>query len=157
MGRPPDPEPPAPCSGIVTGIYTTSTPEACQYIAHDCRANVVVVDTQKQLEKILKVGGKGPWAWGVRLGVLGDLWLAKESPRPHQQPQKVHGTWVTGPLLCAWGPLPREGSCAQGPGGVAQRPDTSHPRGQGPGRVDPGRVSRRLLSQRGLFQRVGAS
>lgn len=41
--------------GIVTGIYTTSSHEACQYIAHDCRANVIVVDTQKQLEKILKV------------------------------------------------------------------------------------------------------
>lgn len=41
--------------GIVTGIYTTSTPEACQYIAYDCRANVIVVDTQKQLEKILKI------------------------------------------------------------------------------------------------------
>ncbi|XP_010329124.1 long-chain-fatty-acid--CoA ligase ACSBG1 isoform X1 [Saimiri boliviensis] len=41
--------------GIVTGIYTTSSPEACQYIAHDCRANVIVVDTQKQLEKILKI------------------------------------------------------------------------------------------------------
>nr|XP_035115273.2 long-chain-fatty-acid--CoA ligase ACSBG1 isoform X3 [Callithrix jacchus] len=41
--------------GIITGIYTTSSPEACQYIAHDCRANVIVVDTQKQLEKILKI------------------------------------------------------------------------------------------------------
>lgn len=41
--------------GIVTGIYTTSSPEACQYIAHDCRANIVIVDTQKQLEKILKI------------------------------------------------------------------------------------------------------
>ncbi|XP_077796182.1 long-chain-fatty-acid--CoA ligase ACSBG1 isoform X2 [Macaca mulatta] len=41
--------------GIVTGIYTTSSPEACQYIAYDCCANVIMVDTQKQLEKILKV------------------------------------------------------------------------------------------------------
>ncbi|XP_045052380.1 long-chain-fatty-acid--CoA ligase ACSBG1 isoform X2 [Desmodus rotundus] len=41
--------------GIVTGIYTTSSPEACQYIALDCRASVIVVDTQKQLEKILKI------------------------------------------------------------------------------------------------------
>ncbi|XP_048649451.1 long-chain-fatty-acid--CoA ligase ACSBG1 isoform X1 [Marmota marmota marmota] len=41
--------------GIVTGIYTTSSPEACQYIARDCRANIIVVDTQKQLEKILKI------------------------------------------------------------------------------------------------------
>lgn len=46
-------------SGILTGIYTTSSPEACQYIAYDCRANIIVVDTQKQLEKILKVWGKG--------------------------------------------------------------------------------------------------
>ena len=44
-----------PCRGIVTGIYTTSSPEACQYSALDCRASVIVVDTQKQLEKILKV------------------------------------------------------------------------------------------------------
>ncbi|XP_042553679.1 long-chain-fatty-acid--CoA ligase ACSBG1 [Dipodomys spectabilis] len=41
--------------GIVTGIYTTSSPEACRYIAHDCRANIIVVDTQRQLEKILKI------------------------------------------------------------------------------------------------------
>ncbi|KAM9183430.1 long-chain-fatty-acid--CoA ligase ACSBG1 isoform 2-T2 [Dugong dugon] len=41
--------------GIVTGIYTTISPEACRFIAHDCRANVIVVDTQKQLEKILKI------------------------------------------------------------------------------------------------------
>ncbi|OWK09087.1 ACSBG1, partial [Cervus elaphus hippelaphus] len=40
--------------GIITGIYTTSSPEACQYIAYDCRANIIMVDTQKQLEKILK-------------------------------------------------------------------------------------------------------
>lgn len=50
--------------GIVTGIYTTSSPEACQYIAHDCRANVIVVDTQKQLEKILKVWREGKWVCG---------------------------------------------------------------------------------------------
>nr|XP_031547602.1 long-chain-fatty-acid--CoA ligase ACSBG1 isoform X1 [Vicugna pacos] len=41
--------------GIVTGIYTTSSPKACQYIAYDSRANIIVVDTQKQLEKILKI------------------------------------------------------------------------------------------------------
>ncbi|KAK1327763.1 hypothetical protein QTO34_012671 [Cnephaeus nilssonii] len=40
--------------GIVTGIYTTSSPQACRYIARDSRANIIVVDAQKQLEKILK-------------------------------------------------------------------------------------------------------
>lgn len=44
-----------PYRGIVTGIYTTSSPEACRYITRDCRANIIVVDAQKQLEKILKV------------------------------------------------------------------------------------------------------
>lgn len=42
-------------SGIVTGIYTTNSPEACHYIAHDCRANIVVVENQKQLDKIIQV------------------------------------------------------------------------------------------------------
>ncbi|XP_012590335.1 PREDICTED: long-chain-fatty-acid--CoA ligase ACSBG1, partial [Condylura cristata] len=46
--------------GIVTGIYTTSSPEACRHIAHDCRANILVVDSQRQLEKILKVGAPRP-------------------------------------------------------------------------------------------------
>lgn len=62
-----------PCRGIVTGIYTTSSPEACQYISHDCRANIIVVDAQKQLEKILKVWGRNGESWGLRLGVLGDV------------------------------------------------------------------------------------
>ncbi|XP_004872165.1 long-chain-fatty-acid--CoA ligase ACSBG1 isoform X3 [Heterocephalus glaber] len=51
--------------GIVTGIYTTSSPEACQYIAHDCRANIIVVDTQKQLEKILKIWKNLPYLKAV--------------------------------------------------------------------------------------------
>ncbi|KAH0619837.1 hypothetical protein JD844_014168 [Phrynosoma platyrhinos] len=41
--------------GIVTGIYTTSSPEACHYIAHDCRANIIVVENQKQLDKIIQM------------------------------------------------------------------------------------------------------
>ncbi|KAF6076450.1 acyl-CoA synthetase bubblegum family member 1 [Phyllostomus discolor] len=69
--------------GIVTGIYTTSSPEACQYIALDCRANVIVVDTQKQLEKILKVWGG---LRGLRLDVPGDFQLAKDSSTCGQSP-----------------------------------------------------------------------
>lgn len=72
------------CSGIVTGIYTTSSPEACQYIAHDCRANIIVVDTQKQLEKILKVWEKGQWSRGSE--------LTKDSPTlPAGVPVILHG------------------------------------------------------------------
>ncbi|XP_044516222.1 long-chain-fatty-acid--CoA ligase ACSBG1 [Gracilinanus agilis] len=51
--------------GILTGIYTTSSPEACQYIAHDCKANIILVDTQKQLEKILKIWKNLPYLKAV--------------------------------------------------------------------------------------------
>uniref|UniRef100_A0A8D0H6A6 Long-chain-fatty-acid--CoA ligase ACSBG1 n=1 Tax=Sphenodon punctatus TaxID=8508 RepID=A0A8D0H6A6_SPHPU len=41
--------------GIVTGIYTTNSPEACHYTVHDCRANIIVVENQKQLDKIMQI------------------------------------------------------------------------------------------------------
>uniref|UniRef100_A0A3B4YUJ5 Long-chain-fatty-acid--CoA ligase ACSBG1 n=1 Tax=Seriola lalandi dorsalis TaxID=1841481 RepID=A0A3B4YUJ5_SERLL len=39
--------------GIMTGIYATNSPEACQYVASDSKANIIVVENQKQLDKIL--------------------------------------------------------------------------------------------------------
>ncbi|XP_039199755.1 long-chain-fatty-acid--CoA ligase ACSBG1 [Crotalus tigris] len=51
--------------GIVTGIYTTSSPEACHYIAHDCRANIVVVENQKQLDKIIQIWDRLPYLKAV--------------------------------------------------------------------------------------------
>ena len=44
------------CSGLPAGIYATNNPEACQFVAHDCKANILVVENQKQLDKILQVG-----------------------------------------------------------------------------------------------------
>uniref|UniRef100_A0A6I8RHL1 Long-chain-fatty-acid--CoA ligase ACSBG1 n=1 Tax=Xenopus tropicalis TaxID=8364 RepID=A0A6I8RHL1_XENTR len=41
--------------GIITGIYTTNSPEACHYVASDCKMNIIVVENQKQLEKILQI------------------------------------------------------------------------------------------------------
>lgn len=41
--------------GLGTGIYTTNSPEACQYVAASCEANILVVENHKQLEKILQV------------------------------------------------------------------------------------------------------
>lgn len=41
--------------GLSAGIYTTSGPEACAYVASDCKANIIVVENQKQLDKILQV------------------------------------------------------------------------------------------------------
>jgi len=37
------------------GIYTTNSPEACQYVAENCQANILVVENHKQLQKILQV------------------------------------------------------------------------------------------------------
>ncbi|XP_070619673.1 long-chain-fatty-acid--CoA ligase ACSBG1 [Erythrolamprus reginae] len=51
--------------GILSGIYTTSSPEACHYIAHDCRANVVVVENQKQLDKIMQIWDRLPYLKAV--------------------------------------------------------------------------------------------
>ncbi|XP_060742771.1 long-chain-fatty-acid--CoA ligase ACSBG1 isoform X1 [Tachysurus vachellii] len=46
--------------GIMTGIYATNSPEACHYVAHDSRANIIVVENKKQLDKILQVKDKLP-------------------------------------------------------------------------------------------------
>ncbi|MCI4381813.1 hypothetical protein PGIGA_G00256240 [Pangasianodon gigas] len=46
--------------GIMTGIYATNSPEACHYVASDSRANIIVVENQKQLDKILQVKDKLP-------------------------------------------------------------------------------------------------
>uniref|UniRef100_A0A4W3IGX2 long-chain-fatty-acid--CoA ligase n=2 Tax=Callorhinchus milii TaxID=7868 RepID=A0A4W3IGX2_CALMI len=46
--------------GVSVGIYTTNSPEACQYVAFDCKANILVVENHKQLEKILKIQNKLP-------------------------------------------------------------------------------------------------
>lgn len=42
-------------SGHCCGIYTTSNADTCQYIANDCKANVVMVEDDTQLQKFLKV------------------------------------------------------------------------------------------------------
>lgn len=42
-------------SGFAVGIYTTNSPEACQYVAENCKANIIVVENHKQLQKILQV------------------------------------------------------------------------------------------------------
>lgn len=39
----------------MTGIYATNSPEGCHYVASDSKANIIVVENQKQLEKILQV------------------------------------------------------------------------------------------------------
>lgn len=46
--------------GFAVGIYTTNSPEACQYVADNCKANIIVVENQKQLQKILQIEDKLP-------------------------------------------------------------------------------------------------
>ncbi|KAL4238196.1 hypothetical protein ACF0H5_002908 [Mactra antiquata] len=41
--------------GKSTGIYTTNSPAACEYVLSDCQANIVVVENHAQLQKILEV------------------------------------------------------------------------------------------------------
>uniref|UniRef100_A0A8C1IQ10 Long-chain-fatty-acid--CoA ligase ACSBG2 n=1 Tax=Cyprinus carpio TaxID=7962 RepID=A0A8C1IQ10_CYPCA len=46
--------------GFAVGIYTTNSPEACQYVAENCQANILVVENHKQLQKILQVQDRLP-------------------------------------------------------------------------------------------------
>ncbi|XP_047448977.1 long-chain-fatty-acid--CoA ligase ACSBG2-like [Mugil cephalus] len=46
--------------GLAAGIYTTNSAEACQYVAANCEANILVVENQKQLDKILQVKDQLP-------------------------------------------------------------------------------------------------
>ncbi len=41
--------------GFSSGIYTTNSPEACKYIMENCRAQIIVVEDEKQLDKILQI------------------------------------------------------------------------------------------------------
>ncbi|XP_030583871.1 long-chain-fatty-acid--CoA ligase ACSBG2 [Archocentrus centrarchus] len=46
--------------GFAVGIYTTNSPEACQYVAENSKANIIVVENHKQLQKILQIEGNLP-------------------------------------------------------------------------------------------------
>ncbi|XP_035699558.1 long-chain-fatty-acid--CoA ligase ACSBG2-like isoform X1 [Branchiostoma floridae] len=46
--------------GFGVGIYTTNNAEACRYVADSCEANVIVVENNVQLQKILKIWDKLP-------------------------------------------------------------------------------------------------
>ena len=48
------------CRGFAVGIYTTNSPQACQYVAGNCDANIIVVENDVQLQKILKVRDQLP-------------------------------------------------------------------------------------------------
>lgn len=46
--------------GVAAGIYTTNSPEACHYVASDSEANILVVENNKQLQKILQIQDQLP-------------------------------------------------------------------------------------------------
>ena len=41
--------------GFAVGIYATNNPEACKYVALSSHCNVIVVENNQQLKKILQV------------------------------------------------------------------------------------------------------
>jgi long-chain-fatty-acid--CoA ligase ACSBG len=46
--------------GLAAGIYITNSPEACHYCAAKSRANIIVVEDRKQLDKILEIRNRLP-------------------------------------------------------------------------------------------------
>ena len=45
---------------IPAGIYTTNKPDACQYVIHHCKAEIIFVENHKLLERILSVKDECP-------------------------------------------------------------------------------------------------
>ena len=41
--------------GLAAGIYPTNSADACKYVLANCKANIVVVEDEKQLAKILQI------------------------------------------------------------------------------------------------------
>lgn len=46
--------------GLSSGIYATNSSEACHFVAENCRANMLVVENEHQLQKILEVKDRLP-------------------------------------------------------------------------------------------------
>lgn len=46
--------------GFAAGIYTTNSAEACYHVASNSRANIIVVQDAKQLQKILEIRSNLP-------------------------------------------------------------------------------------------------
>lgn len=46
--------------GVAAGIYTTNSPEACYHCLSTSKANIVVVEDDKQLAKILEIKDRLP-------------------------------------------------------------------------------------------------
>ncbi|XP_033107079.1 long-chain-fatty-acid--CoA ligase ACSBG2-like [Anneissia japonica] len=64
--------------GLGVGIYTTNSPEACHYVASNCEANIIVVENQAQLSKILQIWDKMPHLKAV-IQYKGELQERKEN------------------------------------------------------------------------------
>ncbi|XP_076751867.1 acyl-CoA synthetase bubblegum family member 1 isoform X2 [Xylocopa sonorina] len=47
--------------GIAVGIYTTNSPAACQYCAENAMSDIIVVEDEKQLDKILQIKQSLPY------------------------------------------------------------------------------------------------
>ena len=42
-------------NGLAVGIYATNSPEMCKYMATHSKANIIVVEDERQLDKILLI------------------------------------------------------------------------------------------------------
>lgn len=45
---------------MAAGIYTTNNPEACYHVLNNSNANIVVVEDDKQMKKILEIWPRLP-------------------------------------------------------------------------------------------------
>lgn len=48
------------CRGIAAGVYTTNSADACLHVLNNSKANIVVVQDSKQMDKVLSIWDKLP-------------------------------------------------------------------------------------------------
>lgn len=100
--------------GIPAGIYITSTPDACHYISEHSKANLVIVDSNEQLQKYTSISGKLPHlkaivVWGCDV----DPMIAKKCSVPvyHWDHFMTLGAHITPRKLNARMEALRPGNC----------------------------------------------
>jgi len=79
-------------SGFATGIYATNSPDACKYVADNAKCNIIVVENNNQLQKILKV-------WD-QLPDLKAVIQYRDTPVEHPNVFSVCGNYGISTLLC---------------------------------------------------------
>lgn len=99
--------------GYTSGIYTTNSPEQCQYVCAHSDSQIVIVENQKQLEKFLEVRHELPQVKAV-IQMWGEPSIALANE--HFKTRGVEGVGAMGSVIFAGATLPMNRDDDEHPG-----------------------------------------